>query len=176
MLVNTFVYPDGTYRGLSSNIPTQSSADKTMSPLIKRSKGSDVLIRTRKNRGRFVFFYERPLSLRLEKHSLQYTGRSPLGLKGTSHSFLHSAHVALCISRGYPPPLPPCPKAMTPPCLRYAGLFVIENDAFFFCLACDAGSHGRHRNVLALVLMRDRAYLYVLRNTPCNTPDGHRWA
>ena len=38
------------------------------------------------------------LSLRFEKHSLQYTGRPPLGLKGTSHSFLHSAQIALCIT------------------------------------------------------------------------------
>src|SRR3989338_1265154 len=41
-------------------------------------------------------------SLRFEKQSLQYTGRFPLGLKGTSHSFLHSAQIALCISRGPP--------------------------------------------------------------------------
>ena len=55
-----------------------------------------------------VKFY-RPSFLRFEKQSLQYTGRSSRGLNGTSHSFLQSAHVALCISRGPPYPPPPYP-------------------------------------------------------------------
>src|SRR5258706_7121058 len=57
---------------------------------------------------------------RFEKQSLQYTGRSPRGLKGTWVGLPHSPQIALNISRGPPPPprAPPPPPKPPPPPLR----------------------------------------------------------
>src|SRR6185503_12819454 len=49
------------------------------------------------------------------KQSLQYTGRSPRGLKGTWVGLPHSPQMALNISRGPPPPPRPPPKPPPPP-------------------------------------------------------------
>jgi hypothetical protein len=43
----------------------------------------------------------------LGRQSRQYTGRSPDGTKGTSHSFLQSEQVTFVISRGAPKSLGP---------------------------------------------------------------------
>ena len=58
----------------------------------------------------------RGLGRRVLKQSLQYTGRSPRGLKGTVVSLPQSAQTAGCISRG-PCPNPP-PRSALRACLQ----------------------------------------------------------
>ena len=65
---------------------------------------------------RRYYSYYRLMAL---KQSLQYTGLSPRGRKGTCVSMPHWAQTAGCISRcppPYPPPPPPPPPPPYPPC------------------------------------------------------------
>src|SRR3989344_7165168 len=64
------------------------------------------------------------------KHVKQNTGLPSVGLKGTSHSCLHSEHTALCISLGpelnllCPPNLRSPPNLLSPPPNRFSILVI----------------------------------------------------
>src|SRR5579862_6332111 len=66
------------------------------------------------------FLGHRVSYLLFAKQSLQYTGRSPRGLKGTCVGFPHSPQMALNISRGPPPPRLPPPPPPPPPAAFFA--------------------------------------------------------
>ena len=96
----------GAYNGNVMRVATRfmRESDLDVSTIAVGRKGRDLLLRGGYELlAEFVDLPARPAEADVRcclKQSLQYTGRSPLGLKGTVVSLPHSAQTTGCISRG----------------------------------------------------------------------------